>query len=137
MSSRPTDRPTAKKVLWFCWKLAQMKFRENKFRIIWNIGAFHWKIRKKSDSKLENSENFELEIKIFSNFSTKISNVPKYGKFIFSEMYLRKFWARSDKFGTQDFYRGFLNEKFYKGFPFKMNQIFKRDFPLKFTRDFL
>ena len=30
-----------------------MKFRENKFRIIWNIGTFGWKIGKKSDSKFE------------------------------------------------------------------------------------
>ena len=37
----------------FHWKLAQLKFRINKFRIIWNIGTFGWKIGKKSDSKFE------------------------------------------------------------------------------------
>ena len=93
-----------------------------------------WKIIR---FKFGNSENFELEIEFFSNFSNKISNVPKYWKFIFSEIYLSKFWARSDKYGGQDFYRGFLNEKFSKGIPCKMNQFFQRDFPLKFTRDFL
>ena len=31
----------------------------------------------------------------------------------------------------------FFVKKNYKGFPLKMNQFFKRDFPLKFTRDFL
>ena len=47
------------------------------------------------------------------------------------------FWARSDKYEGQDFYRGFLCKKIYNGFPFEMNQILIRDFPLKFTRDFL
>ena len=35
------------------------------------------------------------------------------------------------------FTRDFPIKNFYKGFPFKMNQILIRDFPLKFTRDFL
>ena len=35
-----------------------MKFRQNKFRIIWNIRDFFWKVGKKSDSKLEISEFF-------------------------------------------------------------------------------
>ena len=32
-----------KKVLWFCSKLAQMKFRANKFAIFCNIWDFMWK----------------------------------------------------------------------------------------------
>ena len=47
-----------KKVLWSCSKLAQMRFRVNKFEIFWNIRDFLWKSLKKSDFKFEIWENF-------------------------------------------------------------------------------
>ena len=57
--------------------------------------------------------NFKLEIGFFSHFAKKVANVPKYFKFIYSEMYQNNFWARSDKYGTQDFYRGFPYKKIF------------------------
>ena len=39
--------------------------------------------------------------------------------------------------GEAFFSKGFPNKKNSKGIPFKINHIFIRDFPLKFTRDFL
>ena len=39
----------------------------------------------------ENLENFKLEIGFFSSLSKKVSNVPKYRKFIYSEIHLSEF----------------------------------------------
>ena len=43
---------------------------------------------KKIDFKLENSENFKLEIEFFSDFAKKVANVPKFRKIIYAELYL-------------------------------------------------
>ena len=74
-----TELPTSwsKKVLWFCWKLAQMKFRTNKFAELWNIWDFFWKSWKNPISSLKfgqisnlKSQNFQLfqkKSRIFQN----------------------------------------------------------------------
>ena len=51
--------------------------------------------------------------------------------------FAQKMW-KNIRFKFEFFFtRDFPIKNFYKGFPFKMNQILIRDFPLKFTRDFL
>ena len=111
-----------KKCLWFCSKFAQMKFRPNKFAKFWNIRDFFWKSWKKSSFKFEIWQNFKLEIEFFSSFSKKVPNIPKFGKFIYSEIHLSKFWARSEKLLSRDFYKGFpYKKKFAREFPYKIS----------------
>ena len=68
-----------KKVLWSCSKLAQMRFRVNKFEIFWNIRDFFWKSLKKSDFKFEIWENFYIgfpcKIKITWEFFVKWTQI--------------------------------------------------------------
>ena len=97
------------------WNFAHWYFRINKFAEFWNIWDFFWKSWKKSDFKFEIWPNFKLEIALFSTFSKKISNIPKLTKFIYSEMYLSKFWARSEQLLSRDFYKGFPYKKIFHG----------------------
>jgi len=84
----------SKKVLWFCWKLAQMKFRTNKFSQFWNIRNFFCKIRKKSDFKFEIWEIFGFFFKI-----------PLLQRPFFSKKNLAQNWLRwsSEKINFRNF----------------------------------
>jgi len=97
-----------KKVLWSCSKLAQMRFRVNKFKIFWNIRDFFLKSFSKSDFKFEIWPNFKIGIGFFFNFFKKSLKCSK-----INEIYL--FWNSSEKIlskiRTQDFYKGFRYEK--------------------------
>ena len=67
----PSWKIFKKKFLWSCSKLAQMKFRQSKFRIISNIRDFFWKVGKKFDSKVENLQGiFYIKFLIW-NFPLK------------------------------------------------------------------
>ena len=68
-----------------------MKFKINKFAGFREICDFFLEVGKFSDSKLENSENFNLGIGFFSNFLKKVANFPETGKFIYSEIHLSEF----------------------------------------------
>ena len=84
------------KLVWSCSKFAQIHFRINNFAQFWNIRDFFWKVRKKSDFKFEILQNFKLEIGFFSDFAKKVANVPKFRKFIWPELHLSEFWAKSE-----------------------------------------
>ena len=97
------------------WNFAHWYFRTNKFAEFWNIWDFFWKSWKKSDFKFEIWPNFKLDIAKFSTFSKKVSNIPKLTKFIYSEIHLSKFWARSEQLLSRDFYKGFPYKKIFHG----------------------
>ena len=95
-----SDRPTAKKFLWFGSKLAQMRFTINKCAEFSSFLLFFWKIRKKSDFKFEIGKKIQgiflyfFEIFFFSETShTWISeqiNLRNFGTF-------EIFFAKSEK----------------------------------------
>ena len=80
------------------------------------LSQFSAKSAKKNLTKfLKFSEFSKLESDFSPHFLSKIRKLENSANIILSEVYLSKFWARSDKYGTQDFYMGFLWETFYKG----------------------
>ena len=109
------------KFLWSCSKFAQMNFRINKFAKFWKISDCFWKFGKKIAPSLTFGHNFKLEIGFFSSFSKKVPNIPKFGKFFYSEIHLSKYWAMSEKLLSRDFYKGFPYKKKSMGITYKMN----------------
>ena len=77
-----------------------MKFRENKFRIFWNIGTFGWKIGKKSDSKFE---IWKILVQKHLQGEAFLSK-KNYLGFSFLKCFIRDFQSK--------FYKGFSNKKF-------------------------
>ena len=84
------------KWLWSCSKFAQMDFKINKFAKFWKLLDFFWKSWKKVDFNFEILLNFKLEIGLFFNLLKKAANILKLGIFIFSELHLSQFWAKSE-----------------------------------------
>ena len=104
------------KLVWSCSNLAQMKFRENKFRIISNIQDFFWKTWKKIDFKFENFRNFKLGMGFFSDFAKTTSNVRNSLKFIYVELHLSQFSAKSENlFCGRSLRRSLITTRFARG----------------------